>query len=213
MKIYTLILLAAIFMLVPQHLWGREALKSGDLIFQDLDCGELCDAIEAVTKAQFRVDGPQLSHVGIVIGGGRKMSVLEAYDGSVTLTPIEKVLARPQNDSPRIVHVESFHGLPKGFSKRVASVASKYVGHGYDDYFDIDNNSYYCSELVYEIFKQANKGKDFFHLGPMTFGKAGSKEYMVWKRYFDKLGVPVPEGRPGISPLGIWLEADEVNKK
>ena len=213
MKIYALILLAAIVILAPQGVWARETFKTGDLIFQDLDCGELCDAIENVTKAQFCVDGPALSHVGVVIGGGRKISVLEAYDGSVTLTPIEKVLARPQNDTPKIIHLESFHGLPKGFSKRIASVAPRYVGRGYDDYFDIDNNSYYCSELVYEIFKRANGGKEFFHLLPMTFGKAGSKEHGVWKKYFDGLGMPIPEGRPGISPLGIWLEASEVNKK
>jgi len=213
MKMYARILFAAIIMLASVGLWARETLKTGDLIFQDLNCPELCDAIEAVTKAQFHVDGPSLSHVGIVIADGRKISVLEAYDSSVTLTPIEKVLARPQNGSPKIIHLESLNDLPKGFSKRIAGAVRKYMGRGYDDYFAIGNNSYYCSELVYEIFKQANNGGEFFHLIPMTFGEPGSKEHGVWKKYFDGLSMPIPEGRPGISPLGIWLHANEVNKQ
>ena len=34
-------------------------LKEGDLLFQDLNCGELCDAIETVTQG---VDGKDFSH-------------------------------------------------------------------------------------------------------------------------------------------------------
>jgi hypothetical protein len=46
----------------------------------------------------------------------------------------------------------------------------------------------------------------------MTFGKAKTKEYAVWKKYFDELHTPVPEGQPGISPLGIWLQLFELRK-
>jgi len=38
-------------------------LQPGDLLFQDLDCGPLCDAIEKVTTGY---QGANFSHVGIV---------------------------------------------------------------------------------------------------------------------------------------------------
>ena len=38
--------------------------KAGDLIFQDLQCGPLCDAINAVTKGY---QGKDFSHVAIVV--------------------------------------------------------------------------------------------------------------------------------------------------
>ncbi|MHC4724324.1 MAG: hypothetical protein ACYS9V_08765 [Planctomycetota bacterium] len=37
--------------------------KEGDLLFQDLDCGPLCDAIEKVTTGY---QGSNFSHVGIL---------------------------------------------------------------------------------------------------------------------------------------------------
>ena len=68
----------------------------------------------------------------------------------------------------------------------------------------MDNNSYYCSELIYLSFKAANTNKDLFVLNPMTFKSPGSDHYFpVWKKYFDDLGVDVPEGMPGINPGGI----------
>jgi uncharacterized protein YijF (DUF1287 family) len=38
-------------------------LKPGDILFQDLDCGDTCDAIEAVTDG---VNGSELSHIAVV---------------------------------------------------------------------------------------------------------------------------------------------------
>ena len=49
---------------VAQNIFVEEfAFKSGYLLFQDLDCGELCDAIKWVTKG---VNGKEFSHLGLV---------------------------------------------------------------------------------------------------------------------------------------------------
>jgi hypothetical protein len=44
------------------------ALKNGDILFQDLDCGGLCDAIEQMTQSY---GGRYFSHIGLVskVGG------------------------------------------------------------------------------------------------------------------------------------------------
>lgn len=41
----------------------RTDLQTGDLLFQNIDCGEMCDAIEAVTQGW---QGYSFSHVGLV---------------------------------------------------------------------------------------------------------------------------------------------------
>jgi hypothetical protein len=197
---------------LPTCLYAREDLKTGDLIFQDLACGELCDAIEAVTKEQFHVARPSFSHVGVVIRKGAKTFVLEAYGDKVGLTPLADVMARKQDGPHYVIPLATIHGLPKGFQKRLQRVADHYVGKPYDDRFAIGDGAYYCSELVYEVFKEANGGREFFHLAPMTFGAPGSDVWKVWKRYFESLRTPIPEGRPGLSPLGIWLEADATRR-
>ncbi|MEZ4818920.1 MAG: hypothetical protein R3A45_03115 [Bdellovibrionota bacterium] len=43
----------------------ESVLQNGDLIFLNLSCGELCDAIEDITLRQFKTNGPELSHVGM----------------------------------------------------------------------------------------------------------------------------------------------------
>jgi hypothetical protein len=67
--------------------------------------------------------------------------------------------------------------------------------------FLIGNDSYYCSELVYEAFRRANSGRPLFDLQPMTFKESGSDEPMAaWQAYFASLEAAIPEGCPGINP-------------
>lgn len=74
----------------------------------------------------------------------------------------------------------------------------------YDDEFIYDNGKYYCSELIYDIFKEANNGVPVFELEPMTFKSIKSKEYFpVWVDYYKKLNFPIPQDSLGINPAGI----------
>ncbi|MES2778655.1 MAG: YiiX/YebB-like N1pC/P60 family cysteine hydrolase, partial [Bacteroidota bacterium] len=78
------------------------------------------------------------------------------------------------------------------------------LGKPYDDPFLYDNGKYYCSELIYDAFAFANNGKPFFQLEPMTFKQPNSTSYFpVWIEYYQKLNIPIPEGKPGINPGGI----------
>ena len=78
--------------------------------------------------------------------------------------------------------------------------AGKLLGAPYDQFFLPDNDRFYCSELVWECFRDS-AGKPLFELAPMTFRKPGSSEPMaIWKNYYAKLGVPIPEGVTGCNP-------------
>jgi hypothetical protein len=78
------------------------------------------------------------------------------------------------------------------------------LGKPYDQVFTMTDDSYYCSELVYDAYKQANGGKPFFKLRPMTFHPPGSKTYFpAWVQYYKELHQPIPEGQLGCNPGGI----------
>jgi len=179
------------------------ALQPGDILFQDLDSGPLCDAIEKVTTG---FGGANFSHVGIVAkDDSDSFVVIEAVSSGVEVTSLYTFLGRsldadrhPKVVVGRLKH--SFrHLIPSALKKAFAL-----EGKPYDKVFAIDNGTYYCSELVYEIFLQANDNKPLFLLQPMTFKDPDTGQTLAaWQKYFSKLGVLIPEGQPGINPGGI----------
>lgn len=189
---------------VPTQRMDRFVPEPGDLLFQDLDSGALCDAIEQVTTGY---DGTNLSHVGLVTKNARGgLVVIEAVSAGVVATPLHTFLARSLDDGhrPKVLVGRLNPALvpdrPR-LIRRAIGQACALEGRAYDKQFLIGNDSYYCSELVYEAFRRANNGRPLFDLQPMTFNRPGSDEPMAaWRTYFAGLGVAVPEGCPGINP-------------
>lgn len=178
-------------------------LKAGDLLFQEGNCGEFCQAIRAVTQG---VHGHDFSHVGIVYPGkGGELFVLEAVSEGVILTPADQFLQRDlkENGAPDVV----IGRLKKQFQHLITpalKAGTKYLQKPYDVVFDIDNDSYYCSELIYYMFLEANQGRPVFELQPMTFEDPATGEtFPVWVDYYAELGKEIPEGEPGLNPGSI----------
>ena len=124
--------------------------KEGDLLFQDLDCGPLCDAIEAVTQG---FNGAHLSHAGLIVYQNNEPYVLEAISKGVVLTPLKDFLSRSHDSlgNPKVLV-----GRLKGPYQKLIPLAIKdarehYLGKPYDEAYDISNNKYYCSEMLYFI--------------------------------------------------------------
>lgn len=179
----------------------------GDLLFQDLDCGPLCDAIEKVTTGY---QGANFSHVGIAaVNDDGSIVVIEAVSSGVKVTPLWTFLGRSVDTKgrPKVV----VGRLRRAYRHLIAPAieeAFSLEGKPYDKVFAIDNKAYYCSELIYEIFRRANDNTPVFTLQPMTFREPGTEQtQQVWQDYFSTLGVPVPEGQPGINPGGISRSA------
>jgi len=171
--------------------------ESGDLIFQDLDCGDMCDAIEAVTEG---FEGHKFSHVGLVNRMGKTVTVIEALGDGVRMIPVDSFLKRTGNK----MYVGRVKKEYTRFIKKAITFSVKQIGTPYDDAFIHNNGKYYCSELIYDAFQFANHNKPFFTLEPMTFKRPGSTEYFpVWVDYYKKLGTAIPEGQPGCNPGGL----------
>jgi hypothetical protein len=179
------------------------ALREGDLLFQDIDCGPLCDAIERVTTGHRRAN---FSHVGIVAEDGTdNFVVIEALSTGVEVTDLQAFLDRSfdAKGRPKVVvgRLKSAfrHLIPSALKEGFAL-----KGKPYDKVFVISNDSYYCSELIYEIFLRANDNNPVFTLRPMTFKDPHTGTVLpAWEDYFSELGVSIPEGRPGINPGDI----------
>lgn len=183
-------------------------LHNGDLLFQDIDCGDMCSAIETVT---FGWHGAKFSHVGIaVVDSVGNVHVLEAISKGVSLTPIDVFLKRSADSSgkPKVIVGRL---LPKyeNLSTKAVKRALGYWGKPYDTVFAISNDAYYCSELVYFAFLDSANAP-LFELNPMTYKDPSTKTlFPVWKSYFDAMNVAVPEGAPGLNPGGI-SQSDKI---
>lgn len=175
----------------------RKELKDGDIIFQDLDCGPMCEAIEAVTQGY---EGLDFSHMGMVYLRNDSILIIESIGKGVILTPVDQFLKRTVNKhlvarlKPKYTWL-----IPQALGYSLLC-----MGMPYDDDFLYGNGKYYCSELIYDAFKHANGGKPFFKLFPMTYKKPGTGDfYPVWEAHFRQLTLPVPEGLPGCNPGGM----------
>ncbi len=182
-------------------------LQPGDLLFQDLDCGPLCDAIEKVTTGY---QGANFSHVGIVAKNDTgNLVVIEAVSTGVEATELQTFFNRSveAGGRPKVVAGR----LKKSYQHLIPDVlegAFALEGKPYDKLFIIDDDAYYCSELIYEIFLQANNNSPVFILQPMTFKDPHTGQILLtWQEYFSQLEAPVPEEQPGINPGGISRSA------
>lgn len=183
--------------------YSKFELKPGDMLFQDSDCGPFCESIEKVT---FGYKGSKFSHVGLVISNSiNELIVLEAVTAGVVETPLKDFFNRSfdEKNNSKVV-VGRIKPEYKNLIPKAISFAKSKKGLEYDEVFDISNNKYYCSELIYDAFKFANYNKPIFELQPMTYKDPETNElFPIWKKYFEDLNVPVPEGEPGLNPGGM----------
>lgn len=175
--------------------------RNGDLLFQDLDCGPLCDAIEKVTEG---VGGLDFSHMGLVyVTENDAAFVIEAIGGSVQITPLEQFIYRSRDakGNPKVIVAHMPDSLID-VSHQAVSIARSQLGMPYDDAFLPNNNKWYCSELIAFAFNKA-AGKTLFADAPMTFKDADGMFFPAWVEYFRELDKRIPEGQPGCNPGGM----------
>ena len=171
-------------------------LKSGDLLFQSMNCGPLCEAINEVTSGY---QGHDFSHLGLVYIKNDSILVIEAAGSSVKITPYETF----KTYTAEKMFVGRLKRKYRALIPEAIAFALQQIGVPYDEEYVYNNGKYYCSELLYDAFLHANK-KPLFDLFPMTFKSPKTKEYFeVWVDYYKKLTLEIPEGKPGCNPGGI----------
>lgn len=182
-------------------------LHTGDLLFQVGTDSAMEGAITAATKRDSTLN---FTHVGIfladngtdpVLGasGNAADSVLEATsDGGVQIVPLGDFL----NRAGRIAGRPGVVAMRLRDTARVTlSVmrARQYAGLPYDCSYRPDNGRFYCSELVWESYRDTCDRR-IFPARPMNFRAADGTMPAFWSELFEKLGEPIPEGVPGTNP-------------
>ena len=179
-------------------------LQEGDLLFQDLDSSPLCDAIELVTPGY---NGANFSHIGLVVLENDTLKVLEAIPPKVMITNLYDFINRSfdKNRNPKVIVGRLKKKFTNSINNAVSYSKSK-LDIPYDEVFLINNETYYCSELIYEAFLNDS----IFELKPMTFLHPKTKDTLkVWKEYYSDLNTNIPEGNPGINP-GIMSLSNKI---
>lgn len=110
--------------------------REGDVIFQTSQ-SEQSPLIQIGTRSK-------ISHCGIIVMRGGKPYVLETLR-SLVLTPLDKFIARGE---------EGKYWIKRSKKENIKIRYSNYLGKRYDLAFKFDNGRYYCSELVYDIYKK-----------------------------------------------------------
>lgn len=194
--------------------WRRKQNKSfvlqeGDLLFQDSDCGSFCDAIEAVTEG---VEGYDFSHIGLLMKDSSDvLKVMEAITEGVVLTPIEEFMDRSRDSlgQSKIVVGRLQSEYQQYIPEAIEFIHSK-MDADYDVFFDLENDKYYCSELIHLAFQEAIE-EAIFDTPPMTFHEPDTDiPFVIWEDYFEKLNYPIPESKPGLNP-GSMSRSDAVD--
>jgi len=168
-------------------------LRNGDILFQRLPCGALCESILATTPCG---DAFAFNHCGIFRVEEGKPTVVEAIGDRVQQTPLTTFLQRDTAAQLSVGRLED-----AGVAAASSQASVRYLGRPYDDAFLPGDSALYCSELVWEAYRQPS-GAPVFSLQPMTFRAAGKTD-AGWVAYYKALDVPIPEGEPGINPCGI----------
>jgi len=119
---------------------GR-TLHTGDIVFQQIS-GQLGRIVQGVTQSQ-------LDHCGIVIvNRDGSIDVIEAIT-RVQRTPIDEWIARGKDQ--RILVLRPTKELSQKVDQVISS-AEAFVGRPYDTKFKMDDESIYCSELVWKAY-------------------------------------------------------------
>ncbi|MBW3468719.1 YiiX/YebB-like N1pC/P60 family cysteine hydrolase [Arthrospiribacter ruber] len=178
--------------------------QEGDILFQDGNCGDFCEAIRKVTNGY---EGENFTHNGLLMMENDQWYVLEAIGQGVSQTLLSEFLERyvDEKGSPKVMLGRLKDDYRYLIPDAILEAKTK-IGKPYDHEFDFENDAYYCSELIHFAFKKANDGVDVFEPQPMTYvDPETGMLFSIWEEYFGTLGIEVPEGKPGLNPGGMSL--------
>ena len=112
-----------------------EEVKEGDVIFQTSQ-SQQSPLIQIATRSK-------ISHCGIIVMRNGKPYVLETLK-TLVVTPLDKFIARGEGGK---------YWLKRSNKENIKIKYGSYLGKPYDLAFKFDNGKFYCSELIYDIYK------------------------------------------------------------
>lgn len=194
--IIVLVLVILSFSMSCNYKPSDSGFKSGDILFRGRLNSSLSQAIDAVTQTS---QEHHYTHMGVVAVEKDTIWVLHA-------TPVKGVCKELladfclNGDDSTVVGHYRIKDLGDAHFEKALSKAHKQLGQSYNFSYIMEDEGYYCSEYIYEIFAEDS----VFQLEPMTFIDPQSGEFHEgWIKHYSDLGIEIPEGRPGCNPNGM----------
>lgn len=176
----------------------REILRNGDLLFVSSGSSEGMDG--AISSATGNDEGLSFVHIAMAEVEGDSIRIIEATPKrGVDRHSYDIFLQESMNKDGEVPTIRVMRVGSREIADRAVRNARELCGCGYDLTFLPDNDSYYCSELVYVTFKDKD-GLPVFEASPMNFKSADGTFPDYWTDLFNKLEMPVPQGVPGTNP-------------
>lgn len=172
-------------------------IKSGDIVFRGASQSDLSEAINEVTQTE---KATNYTHMGICSVENDTVFVYHSDLGKgVVKEPLELFL-KSDDASTYTADVYRIKNSTKPQVENAISKAKDLLGEPYNVTYILEDKGYYCSEYIYELFKEDN----VFTLEPMTFKNAETDTFHNgWVTHYKDLGIEIPEGKPGCNPNGM----------
>lgn len=170
-------------------------LRPGDVIFYGRNTSDFCRAVEKV------VSNNDFFHVAIVSAIG---TIVEASTSGVT--EYRSLRDSIKQNSPGYLEIVS-PAISEHERLQAATLASTKIGLKYNDLFAADllnsegNESYYCSQLITEAFRDSEMK---WPAHTLNFKDEQGNLIEFWRDYFEKKGGrQVPQGDEGSHPAQL----------
>ena len=130
---------------IPLRSWLIEPLSAQDTPITDVREGDVIFHTSQSSQSPLIQIGTRshITHCGIVVIKDGKPFVLETLK-TLVLTPLDKFIARGKDGK---------YWLKRSDRENIKIQYAHYLGKPYDLAFSFSNDIYYCSELVYDIYK------------------------------------------------------------
>jgi hypothetical protein len=131
---------------IPLRSWLIEPLSAQDTPITDIREGDVIFHTSQSSQSPLIQIGTRshITHCGIVVMKDGKPYVLETLK-TLVLTPLDKFIVRGKDGK---------YWLKRSDKEDIKIDYAHYLGKSYDFAFSFDNDIYYCSELVYDIYKR-----------------------------------------------------------
>ncbi|WP_407557573.1 YiiX/YebB-like N1pC/P60 family cysteine hydrolase [Winogradskyella sp. 4-2091] len=172
-------------------------IKTGDIVFRGKVNSNLSEAINDVTQT---TKSTNYTHIGICKVIDNEVIVYHSDLGKGVVKESLELFKTSTDTINYNVDLYRINPIDIKQIEQAISTADSLLGQSYNTTYILEDEGYYCSEFIYELFKTDS----IFQLEPMTFKNSKTNEFHDgWVEHYENLDIDIPEGKLGCNPNGM----------